>query len=144
MRRTQTLRTEQGQSLVELAVILPMLLLLLLGVVDLGLGFRTYITLTNAAREGVRWVSIHPDDCPGAKVRIAAEAARVGLTYSVLAGDGGYSDDLPAECVYAAGDEAVVTVAHDYPLLFGAIPGVTHVPFNARATMVVLYDPVTP
>lgn len=139
------IQAEQGQSLIELALALPMLLLLVLGVIDLGLGFRSYIALTNAAREGVRWVTIYPDDPAGALARTNAEAERVGLFYGVFEGDDGYTVNFaPNKSVYAADDEVTVTIDYDYELLFGAITGLPKVPFQARATMVVLYDPVSP
>jgi hypothetical protein len=145
MQRARTLRSEQGQSLIELALALPMLLLLVLGVIDLGLGFKSYIALTNAAREGVRWVSIYPDDPAGARARTGAEAERIGLFYGVFEGDDGYTVNVsPDKSVYAAGDEVTVAIDYDYELLFGAVTGLPKVPFQARATMVVLYDPVTP
>ena len=43
----------RGQALVELAIILPVMLLLLLGALDLGRVFYAQITITNAAKEGV-------------------------------------------------------------------------------------------
>ncbi len=46
---------ERGQSLVEFALILPVLLLLLLGVLDMGRGVADNIALTNAAQEGARY-----------------------------------------------------------------------------------------
>ena len=51
------LRSERGQSLVELALVLPLLILLLAGVADLGRAFFSYIQITNAAREGARAAS---------------------------------------------------------------------------------------
>lgn len=153
MQRRKTLQAEhmeaeQGQSLVELALALPMLLLLVLGVIDLGMGFRSYIALTNAAREGVRWVSIYPDQKIKALERVAEEAQRVGLFEGILGGDGGFKVEMKSNPVdkdiYAAGDEVTVAIDYDYDLLFGAITGLPSVPFQARATMVVLYDPVAP
>ncbi len=142
MKRAQALRAEQGQSLVELALTLPMLLLLVLGVIDLGLGFKTYIALTNAAREGVRWVSIYPDDPAGALARTSLEAERVGLLYGAFEGDDNFTVEFaPNKSVYTAGDEVTVSISYEYELLFGAITGLPSVPFQARATMMVLYDP---
>ena len=51
---------ERGQSLVEMVVVLPLLLLLLIGVVDFGRAFFTFIAITNASREGARMVSRFP------------------------------------------------------------------------------------
>jgi Flp pilus assembly protein TadG len=42
----------RGQSMVELALMLPVITLLLVGTVDLGRAFFGYIRLTNAVREG--------------------------------------------------------------------------------------------
>ena len=49
------IRCEQGQSLVELALVMPMLVLLLAGVVDLGGAFGTLISVVNSSREGARY-----------------------------------------------------------------------------------------
>ena len=40
-----------GQSLVELALVLPLLLLILLGTVEFGLMYYDYIAIENGARE---------------------------------------------------------------------------------------------
>lgn len=52
---------EQGQSMVEFALILPVLLVILCGIVDFGWIYYNQITLNNAAREGARYAVIHYD-----------------------------------------------------------------------------------
>jgi hypothetical protein len=52
-------RAERGQSLVELAMILPVLVLLLMGIFDLGRVVWANDTITNAAREAARWAIVH-------------------------------------------------------------------------------------
>lgn len=52
--RVGSLRGQRGQSVVELALVLPILLLLLLGMVDFGRLGAAYLSLQHAAREGVR------------------------------------------------------------------------------------------
>jgi Flp pilus assembly protein TadG len=47
-------RAEDGAELVEFAVVAPVMLLVLLGIIDFGLLFQRYQVLTNAAREGAR------------------------------------------------------------------------------------------
>ena len=47
-------RSEEGANLVEFALVLPVLLLVLLGIVDMGFMFQRYEVVTNAAREGAR------------------------------------------------------------------------------------------
>lgn len=50
----------RGQSLVELALILPVLMLVLVGILDFGRAFYAYNAISNAAREGARYGTIHP------------------------------------------------------------------------------------
>lgn len=52
----------RGQSLVEFALVLIPLMLLILGVVQFGLIFNSYVTMTNAAREGARTGTIYVYD----------------------------------------------------------------------------------
>ena len=49
-----------GQSVVEVAVIVPFLLVLLLGVIEMGLVFTTYLAVVSAAREGAVFASVYP------------------------------------------------------------------------------------
>jgi Flp pilus assembly protein TadG len=55
-------KSEQGQSLTELAIILVFLLVLLAGVVDLGRAFFAYIIVRDAAQEGALIGALHADD----------------------------------------------------------------------------------
>jgi Flp pilus assembly protein TadG len=55
-------RAEEGQGLVEFALVLPPLFLLLLGIVQFGFIFNTYITVASAAREAARSGSIYVYD----------------------------------------------------------------------------------
>ena len=47
-------KKDKGASAVEFALILPILVILVFGIVELGLAFNQYITITHAAREGAR------------------------------------------------------------------------------------------
>lgn len=53
---------ERGANLVEAAVVIPLLLILLVCVVDLGRTYFAYITLIDAAREGARYGASHYAD----------------------------------------------------------------------------------
>jgi hypothetical protein len=53
---------ERGQSLVELAVALPVMILILLGTVDFGMAIFTYSILRDAAQEGALYGSFNPRD----------------------------------------------------------------------------------
>ncbi len=50
---------QHGQSAVEMALVLPLLLVLLLGMIVAVLMFYSYIQVTNAAREGARAGSVY-------------------------------------------------------------------------------------
>jgi hypothetical protein len=52
----------KGQGLVEFALIMPVLLLVALGLFDLGRAFFATIIIANASREGARYLTLHPDD----------------------------------------------------------------------------------
>jgi Flp pilus assembly protein TadG len=56
---------------VELAMVLPVLLLLVCGIVDLGRMSNLEITLSAAAREGARWAALNQPDVVG-RVTVAA------------------------------------------------------------------------
>jgi Flp pilus assembly protein TadG len=51
-------RSERGAELLEFALVLPVLLLVLAGLLDMGLLFKDYEVVTNAAREGARMASL--------------------------------------------------------------------------------------
>lgn len=52
------MKSERGQSLVEFAIILPVIILLLLGILDFGRVFHAYLTIDHAGREAARAGSI--------------------------------------------------------------------------------------
>ena len=52
-------RKQKGQSLVEFAMVVPFLLLVVVGTIELGRAYYYYNTLSKAVREGARYVSGH-------------------------------------------------------------------------------------
>lgn len=69
-----SLRNQQGQAATEFALVLPILALLLFGIIQLGVVFNHYVTVTDAVRAGARKaaVSRHQSDPVGT----AANAVR--------------------------------------------------------------------
>lgn len=65
----------RGQSLVEAALALPILVMLMLGLLDLGRAYYAVVSLKDAADEGATYASIHPADVTGIRRR-AADASR--------------------------------------------------------------------
>ncbi|NJN43966.1 MAG: pilus assembly protein [Anaerolineae bacterium] len=58
-------KSEQGQSLLEMAFALVILLLLVAGIVDLGRLFFTWVAIRDAAQEGAAYASVCPPNGPG-------------------------------------------------------------------------------
>lgn len=56
-RRPRAIDGDRGQSLVETALSLPLLLLILMGLVDFGRSFYYHVTISNAAREGAAYAA---------------------------------------------------------------------------------------
>ena len=55
-------RSEKGAALVEFSLILPLLILLTFGIMELGLAFRDILTTSSAVREGTRILSALGND----------------------------------------------------------------------------------
>ena len=52
---------QHGQSMIEFALILPLMVLVIAGIFDLGRAFFAYVAISNAAREGARLDTFWPD-----------------------------------------------------------------------------------
>lgn len=71
-----TRRRSRGQTIVEFAVVLPIILMFLLIGIDAGRAFFTWVQLNNAAREGAAYAAANPtDSAPGGGIwsRVAQE-----------------------------------------------------------------------
>jgi Flp pilus assembly protein TadG len=90
--KTTSRHSERGVAAVELALLLPMFGLLLLGVIEVGGMARDFQVVQNAAREGARFSALDPQEISGVaavetriKDRIIAYLANERIT--VAAGD---------------------------------------------------------
>jgi Flp pilus assembly protein TadG len=74
-------QSERGAELIEFALVTPILILLLSGIFDFGMMFRTLEAVTNAAREGAR-VGVLPgyEDAADVQSRVNAYLAASGLS----------------------------------------------------------------
>lgn len=75
-------RSQRGAELVEMALVLPLLLLLIAGIIDFGLLFQRYLVLTNAAREGARIAVLPGYSTTDAKARVQ-NYVQVGLNKTI-------------------------------------------------------------
>ena len=65
----------RGQALVEMALITPLLVFILLGIVDLGRAYYQYTVMTNAVREGARYAAVNWSNTSGGGAATNSNAA---------------------------------------------------------------------
>lgn len=104
-------RSERGTAAVEFALIVPVLILLVLGLVEYGRVYSVQISLSNAAREGARTMAIQND---AGKARTAARAAAPAVTPALTSAN---VSVIPAVC--SAGSTVTVTVTYTVHLVTG-------------------------
>ena len=76
MRHIADSRSEKGQTMVEFAMVLPLLCVLLFGVIQFGILFNNYVTLTDAVRAGARKAAVSRELGAGAAVSTAQQAVQ--------------------------------------------------------------------
>jgi len=103
-------KREDGQSLVEFALVIPIFLLVLFSIVDFGMAFHAWITVTNSAREGARIGSVHaPSAAIEQRVRDTSDTLDQGnLSVTVT-----NADDQGGQ----PGESVVVDVSYSYSLI---------------------------
>ncbi|GAH83835.1 unnamed protein product [marine sediment metagenome] len=79
IKRYGVIKSEKGASAVEFAIILPILIILVFGIVQFGIAFNNYITITHAAREGARIAAVDLNN-PDLKNIIIERAYPVPIT----------------------------------------------------------------
>ena len=113
--RHRRLATERGAAAVELALVLPILVVLLFGIVEFAQGYNAKVELTGAVREGARALALGKT---ADEAKAAVIAAAPGLTLS--------AGDITTGPVCPSGDasgNATVTATYgaDYQIpLFGS------------------------
>ena len=119
---------ERGQGLVELAVMLPLLLMITMGAVDLGRVFFSYVTIVNAAREGAICASL-PSCTDNWQAAVDQE---IGTTLP-----GAVTRTLSCTVSGCASGDVTVTVQYNFDAVTTAIVSSGTLPISASATMVV-------
>jgi hypothetical protein len=148
--RTNFRKMERGQSLLELALGLVILITLLAGIVDLGRAIFTQLTMRDAVGEGVVFGVGFPTDCNQIVERVRANLENmlvspdVEVSIKLQRNDGTMSSCyvIPFAEVYAGKRIEVSTVLQfevTMPFI-GAIIGQT-IPLSAKSTGVILRPP---
>jgi uncharacterized repeat protein (TIGR01451 family) len=127
---------------VEFALILPVLLLVLLGIIEFSYVFAAYSGMFNAAREGTRYGVVNPRDVSGIigrareKVFLADQAA---VDIAVRYDSGPDSSQFTDPAKVQIGDRVMVYVTHDLPMITPVIqPIIPTLPIRAEATRTVV------
>jgi len=103
-------RTERGATAVEFALIVPLLIVLVLGIVEFGHAFQVQGTLSAAAREGVRLMALQNDPAAArAAVRNAATSLKPEITDAQIV-------ISPASCPVLNGGSTSVRLTITYPM----------------------------
>lgn len=119
-------RDENGGSLVEFAIVMPLVFLLLFGIIDFGLLLYNKAIITNASREGARAGIAR---LPSETVETIAETycndrlipkGTVEVSYD---GGGAFQNDY------------TVTVTYDHQFMFTGIIGLAETTLTARTVM---------
>jgi len=103
---------EKGQALAEFALVIPVLLILLVGIFEIGYGLNSYLTVVDAARDGARLGAKGSASDAEIRTLIVRETER--LKDGVAAGDITIArDNTP-------GDSSIeVEVCYDHSLIMG-------------------------
>jgi Flp pilus assembly protein TadG len=144
-----TAAQDGGQSLVEVALALPILLLIVLGIVDVGRAYAYKSAVTNAAREAAIYAARDPQAglnavCQRARDELGAGAAAKPCSTTPIAVQcvraGAPCGDASAVLFQSGGGaDVTVTVRYDVSLLTTYLVGkafrIAPLPVSATATM---------
>lgn len=111
-------RRDRGAAAVEFALLLPLLLLIVFGVIDFGRALNAQITLTQAAREGARLDALGQ---PSSAVTSRTINSATGLNLT----SGNVTETLVCQPNAGATDDAQVNVSYQFSFVtpVGAIAG---------------------
>ncbi|GAB5078104.1 TadE family protein [Arthrobacter sp. AD-310] len=103
--------SERGAAAVEFAILLPLLLMLVLGIIEFGRAYNAQITLTNAARDGVRVMAI-ANDPTGARAAARNAASSVSSTIPD-------SDITLSTTACSTGNQVTLTIKYNLSTITG-------------------------
>ena len=109
-------KDDRGQAIVELALVLPVILLLIVGVLEFARAWNLHQVMTDAVREGARRAAI-ADGAPLDSVKAPMWRSLVQFGYNPDASHGNaYMDVSPAGSFKVSGDIVTVTLSFPYKI----------------------------
>ena len=138
-------RSECGSELIEFALVFPVLLMVVLGIIDFGFLFQRMEVITNAAREGARIAVLPGYTQADVQARVQNYVANGGVPTTASPAnpqvlvDMAFSIPMPAGTPALSGKRVEVVYTHQY-LFIGPIAGwfggsFTSVPVRGVAIM---------
>jgi Flp pilus assembly protein TadG len=106
-------KRENGQTMAEFTLVLPVLAILLFGVIQFGIVFNNYLAVTDAVRAGARQAAVARYLPPGqrdAKVKSKVYASAGGLDISKL------KVSVSASDAWSPGSDVTVTASYPYSI----------------------------
>lgn len=147
--RSQTSPSRRGATMVESTVTLAAFLMLVLGMLDLGVGILHYNTVSTAARMGGRAAIVHGSLAPPELSAWDGQGAKDGVISVIgplLTATGVRPDEIDVEVIYAdgpdagtttndPGDTVTVQVTVPYKPAVGSLLGLSRINLMAKSTM---------
>ncbi|MBN1876346.1 MAG: pilus assembly protein, partial [Anaerolineae bacterium] len=113
-----------GQGLLEFALILPILLLLMLGIMEYSRIFVLYVSLSNASREGVRYGMVNPKDYVGINTEVRDNVMLIPpdeVAVNVRYDHGPSSSEFIDPQYVSAGDRVIIELNYPVQALTGVM-----------------------
>ncbi|MDQ0731397.1 TadE/TadG family type IV pilus assembly protein [Arthrobacter sp. B1I2] len=103
--------SERGAAAVEFAILLPLLLMLVMGTIEFGRAYNAQLTLTNAARDGVRVMAINNNPTAAAS---AAQSGAASVSSTIPT-----SAITVSPTVCSTGTQVTVTIKYTLSTITG-------------------------
>lgn len=108
---------DRGAAAVEFALVLPILLLLVLGILEFGRAYHVQTTLSNAARDGVRVMALQDSAAAATSAtKLSAQPLDLSASTIVVTPTAGCSSALTGAGL------ASVTIEYPFSLVSGFLP----------------------
>ena len=135
-------RREGGAALVEFALVLPMLVLVLFGIIEFGIALNDYQSIRHGAREGARQAVVQEYGSAGTSCTSIAAPADVKKVICLTKDRIGLGDDVRVRVRYTAssgvgGDHGSVSVCaqRNVDPITGAIPAIDGISLKSGIEM---------
>lgn len=120
---------DRGASAVEFALVLPILLLLVLGIIEFGRAYHVQTTLSNAARDGVRVMALQ-DSATAAISSAKSSASPLDLSTAEIV----VTPTAGCSAAVTGSGIASVTITYPFALISGFLP-INDLTLTGKGTM---------